>query len=197
MARRRARRNFPGWVRAVAASARSSPTAPVASRACVFAASSRSAGSTCSGITRIEKRATTNPSPSRARISRRMKLWLMNGYWLTRYAILMRSRGDDLHRPRRLLPAHGHAEDYQRHARRQGGVRHARTAPARGGPEPELRPLPVPEPQPGRRRDRAEQPQLPRLRAVPEHFPAIADAVEGADPDVQAVGEQAKPGEEP
>lgn len=54
----------------------------------------------------------------------------------------------------------------------------------------------MPEPESRRDGDDAEEPQLPRLAAMPQHLPAVADAAECTDADVQAVGQQTEPGEE-
>jgi hypothetical protein len=42
-----------------------------------------------------------------------------------------------------------------------------------------------------------KQPQLPHLGAVPQHLAAVADALERADADVEAVCQQAESCEEP
>src|SRR4051812_3319207 len=51
--------------------------------------------------------------------------------------------------------------------------------------ETEVRALSVPQPQPDRSRERAEEPQVPRGGTVPQHFAAVAHAVDGANSDVQ------------
>jgi hypothetical protein len=57
----------------------------VSRRYLVFASSSASLASTAAvSWPRMAKRVTSTPSSSSAKISRRMKVWLIFGYWLIR-----------------------------------------------------------------------------------------------------------------
>ena len=73
--------------------------------------------------------------------------------------------------------------------------RHPAMNPPTVRPEAEVRSLPVPQPQSGRC-GRAEQPELPRLRPVPQHLAAVRDPVERSDTDVETVCQQAEAREE-
>jgi len=67
--------------------------------------------------------------------------------------------------------------------------------PARGT-EAEMVALAVPKKQSGWSGNDAEQPEVPMLGAVAEHFAAVADVAHGAEANVEAVGEEAEAGEE-
>src|SRR5579883_374204 len=89
------------------------------------------------------------------------------------------------------------SEHEQSDADHQTAIRHATVDLPPSGTEAKVSPLVVPEPEAGRRRERAKQPEVPHLRAMPEHLAAVADRVERADADVQSIGEQTKTREEP
>ena len=86
-ARRSARPARRGWRSSSSAAVASTDRRPPPNSTRVLSRSRRSARSTsCSAQLRTENRWTSTPSCSIASISRRMKVWLPLGYWLTRYA---------------------------------------------------------------------------------------------------------------
>ncbi len=96
----------------------------------------------------------------------------------------------------RLLSIHPKTEYEQCHAHHETGVSHATVNVSLSGTEAKVWTLIVPEPETDRRRQRAEQPQVPHRGAMPKHLAAVADSVERADADVQTVGQETKSREE-
>ena len=87
-------------------------------------------------------------------------------------------------------------ENEQGDANGEGGIGSVAVHMAVGGAEAEVVALAVPKEQPCRCGRGSEQPQVPGLRAMAEHFATIADSTKRAETDVEAVGEQAESGEE-
>src|SRR5262249_4865057 len=82
-------------------------------------------------------------------------------------------------------------EDYQ------GGAGYPIIHLPLGSPQAEVWPEAIPQPKTHGYGDRAEQPEDPRHRTLPEHFSAVPRAEKRADADVSAVRDQTETGKNP